>query len=137
MSSGHEGPAGRAGAAGDRHDRGGAWAPGGTAQEAGDEDVIELAGDAALEAADDLGLGLAFGGAALGVGAGAVAVGEVVCPCTASLALGADYDRCNVTLVFHIVDGEVEGTDVSGLTVAAIADSPKVMSDGNWRLEGP
>jgi hypothetical protein len=59
---------------------------------------------------------------------------EVVCPCTASLALGADYDRCNVTLVFHIVDGEVEGTDVSGLTVAAVGDSPKVMSDGNWRL---
>ena len=59
---------------------------------------------------------------------------EVVCPCTASLALGADYDRCKVTLVFHIADGKVEGTDVSGLTVAAIADSPKVMSDGNWRL---
>jgi hypothetical protein len=59
---------------------------------------------------------------------------EVVCPCTASLALGADYDRCNATLVFHIVDGEVEGVDVSGLTVAAIADSPQVMSDGNWRL---
>jgi hypothetical protein len=50
------------------------------------------------------------------------------------LTLGADYDRCNVTLVFHVVDGEVDGTDVSGLTVAAIADSPKVMSDGNWRL---
>ncbi len=31
-------------------------------------------------------------------------------------------------------DGEVEGTDVSGLTVAAVADTPKVMSDGNWRL---
>src|ERR687892_2223240 len=59
---------------------------------------------------------------------------EVVCPCTASLTLGADYDRCNVTLVFHVVDGDVEGTDVSGLTVAAIGDSPKVMSDGNWRL---
>jgi hypothetical protein len=59
---------------------------------------------------------------------------EVVCPCTASLALGADYDRCKVTLVFHIVDGDVEGTDVSGLTVAAVGDSPKVMSDGNWRL---
>jgi hypothetical protein len=59
---------------------------------------------------------------------------EVVCPCTASLALGADYDRCKVTLVFHVVDGDVEGTDVSGLTVAAIGDSPKVMSDGNWRL---
>jgi hypothetical protein len=59
---------------------------------------------------------------------------EVVCPCTASLTLGADYDRCKVTLVFHVVDGDVEGTDVSGLTVAAVADAPKVMSDGNWRL---
>jgi hypothetical protein len=59
---------------------------------------------------------------------------EVMCPCTASLALGADYDRCKVTLVFNVVDGDVEGTDVSGLTVAAVGDSPKVMSDGNWRL---
>jgi hypothetical protein len=59
---------------------------------------------------------------------------EVVCPCTASLALGADYDRCMVTLVFHITDGDVEGTDVGGLTVAAVGDSPKVMSEGNWRL---
>ena len=37
---------------------------------------------------------------------------EVVCPCTASLALGADYDRCRVTLVFHVADGDVDGTDV-------------------------
>jgi hypothetical protein len=59
---------------------------------------------------------------------------EVVCPCTASLALGADYDRCRVTLVFNVAQGDVEGTDVSGLTVAAIADTPKVMTDGNWRL---
>ena len=59
---------------------------------------------------------------------------EVVCPCTASLALGADYDRCQVTLVFNITQGNVEGTDVGGVTVAAIADSPKVMSDGGWRL---
>jgi hypothetical protein len=59
---------------------------------------------------------------------------EVVCPCTASLALGADYDRCKVTLVFHITDGDVDGTDVGGLTVAALADTPKVMTEGNWRL---
>jgi hypothetical protein len=59
---------------------------------------------------------------------------DVVCPCTASLALGADYDRCRVTLVFNIKKGEVEGVDVSGLTVAAIGDTPKVMTDGNWRL---
>ena len=59
---------------------------------------------------------------------------DVVCPCTASLALGATLDRCKVTLVFHVEDGEVEGIDVGGLTVAAIADTPKVMTDGNWRL---
>ena len=59
---------------------------------------------------------------------------NVVCPCTASLAFGATLDRCKVTLVFNIKNGEIEGTDVSGLTVAAVADTPKVMTDGNWRL---
>jgi hypothetical protein len=59
---------------------------------------------------------------------------SVICPCTASLALGATNDYCRVVLVFHVKDGEVEGTDVSGLTVAAVADTPKVMTDGNWRL---
>jgi hypothetical protein len=59
---------------------------------------------------------------------------DVMCPCTASLALGATNDYCRVVLVFHVKDGEVEGTDVSGLTVAAVADTPKVMTDGNWRL---
>jgi hypothetical protein len=57
-----------------------------------------------------------------------------VCPCTASLSFGATNDFCRVVLVFHITDGEVEGVDVSGLTVAAIADTPRVMTDGNWRL---
>lgn len=59
---------------------------------------------------------------------------DVVCPCTASLSLGADYDRCQVVLVFHIDDGDIDGVDVSGLTVAAVGDTPKVMTDGNWRL---
>jgi hypothetical protein len=59
---------------------------------------------------------------------------DVICPCTASLALGATHDRCKVVLVFNVHAGDVEGTDVSGLTMAAVADSPKVMSEGNWRL---
>jgi hypothetical protein len=59
---------------------------------------------------------------------------EVVCPCAASLTLGATYDRCRVTLVFNIVRGEVDGTDVGGLALAAVVDTPKVMSEGNWRL---
>src|SRR5436190_4821969 len=59
---------------------------------------------------------------------------DVVCPCTASLALGATKDHCRATLVFNIKSGEVEGVDVSGLTVAAVADTPRVMTDGTWRL---
>jgi len=47
---------------------------------------------------------------------------------------GATYDYCRVTLVFNIKQGEIEGTDVSGIKVAAIADTPKVMTEGNWRL---
>jgi hypothetical protein len=37
-------------------------------------------------------------------------------------------------LVFNIREGEIEGTDVGGLKVAAIADTPKVMTEGNCRL---
>jgi hypothetical protein len=59
---------------------------------------------------------------------------DIVCPCTASLALGATHDRCRVVLVFNVKQGEVEGTDVGGLAVAAVGDTPKVMSEGNWRL---
>jgi hypothetical protein len=59
---------------------------------------------------------------------------DVPCPCTASLTLGADYDRCNAVLVFHVDSGEVDGVDVSGLTVAAVADTGKYMHEGNWRL---
>src|SRR6188508_350672 len=59
---------------------------------------------------------------------------ELMCPCNLSLDHGATYDYCRVTLVFDVREGEIEETDVSGLCVAAIADTPKVMTEGNWRL---
>ena len=59
---------------------------------------------------------------------------DLMCPCNMSLDHGATYDYCRVTFVFNIREGEIEGTDVSGLKVAAIADTPKVMTEGNWRL---
>jgi hypothetical protein len=59
---------------------------------------------------------------------------ELMCPCNLSFSHGATYDFCRVTLVFNIVDGTVEDTDVSGRKVALIADTPKVMTDGNWRV---
>lgn len=59
---------------------------------------------------------------------------DVVCPCSASFSHGADYDYCRAVLAFRVAKGEIDGTDVSGLTVVAVADTPKVMTDGNWRL---
>jgi hypothetical protein len=59
---------------------------------------------------------------------------ELMCPCNLSFDHGATYDYCRVTLVFNIKEGEIEGTDVGGLKVAAIADTPKVMTEGNWKL---
>jgi hypothetical protein len=50
------------------------------------------------------------------------------------MSFGATNDYCRLTLIFHVKDGEVEGVDVSGLTVAAITETPKVMTDGSWRL---
>ena len=59
---------------------------------------------------------------------------ELMCPCNLSFDHGATYDYCRVTLVFSIKAGEIEGTDVSGLHVVAVADTPKVMTEGNWKL---
>jgi hypothetical protein len=59
---------------------------------------------------------------------------DLMCPCNMSMDHGATYDYCRVTLVFNIKEGEIEGTDVGGLNVAVIADTPKVMTEGNWRL---
>ena len=60
---------------------------------------------------------------------------EWVCPCTvSSLVAPATQERCQVVLVYHVGAGEIEGADVSGLTVAVVADTPRQMTDGNWNL---
>jgi hypothetical protein len=59
---------------------------------------------------------------------------ELMCPCNLSFDHGATYDFCRAALVFNIREGEVDGTDVAGLKVAVIIDTPKVMTEGNWRV---
>jgi len=59
---------------------------------------------------------------------------ELMCPCNLSFDHGATYDFCRVTLVFNIREGEIDGTPIGGLKVVAIAESPKIMTQGNWRL---
>ena len=58
-----------------------------------------------------------------------------VCPCTvSSLTMPATQERCQVVLIYHVDRGTIEGVDVSGLSVAVVADTPQQMTDGNWNL---
>ncbi|MDA0160608.1 DUF1326 domain-containing protein [Solirubrobacter ginsenosidimutans] len=59
---------------------------------------------------------------------------ELMCPCNLSFDHGATYDFCRATLAFEIREGEIEGTAIGGLNIVAIIDTPKVMTDGNWKL---
>ena len=59
---------------------------------------------------------------------------ELMCPCNLSFDHGATYDFCRATLAFDIREGDVDGTDISGLRIAFIIDTPKVMTEGNWRM---
>src|SRR3954453_15124943 len=59
---------------------------------------------------------------------------ELMCPCNLTFSHGATYDFCRVTLVFNIREGAVDSTDIAGGQVALIAETPKVMTDGNWRV---
>jgi hypothetical protein len=46
----------------------------------------------------------------------------------------ADEERCRLTEIYHIDDGQIEGIDVGGLTAGVLADAPGQMSEGNWRV---
>jgi hypothetical protein len=59
---------------------------------------------------------------------------ELMCRAIFRLVHGATYDFGRVTLVFNIREWQIEGIDIAGHKVAAIADTPKVMTAGNWRF---
>ncbi|MGY1624950.1 DUF1326 domain-containing protein [Geodermatophilus sp. SYSU D00965] len=59
---------------------------------------------------------------------------ELMCPCNLSFDHGATYDYCRATLAFDIREGQIDGTDVRGRRVVTIIDTPKVMTEGNWRI---
>lgn len=62
---------------------------------------------------------------------------EVACPCTvANFAAPATYEEgCKAIFGFHIDNGQIDGVDVSDLSVAVfIGDSPRMMIEGGWRV---
>jgi hypothetical protein len=56
---------------------------------------------------------------------------NVLCPCW----VGADPDNgtCDGTLSWHIEKGEIQGVDVSGLTIGILCHIPGNILKGNWR----
>jgi hypothetical protein len=59
---------------------------------------------------------------------------EMPCPCTVTFDAGADYDRCLFLMAYRVDSGEVDGVDVAGRTVAVVGDTPKVMTEGDWKV---
>jgi hypothetical protein len=57
-----------------------------------------------------------------------------MCPCNLSFDHGATYDFCRATLAFNIHEGDLDGTDIAGQKVVVVIDTPKVMTEGNWRV---
>lgn len=57
------------------------------------------------------------------------------CPCSVtSFATAGTEERCQVILNYHVQRGEIDGVDVSGLSVSVVADAPAKMLEGNWRV---
>jgi hypothetical protein len=57
---------------------------------------------------------------------------DVSCPCI--FLAPATGDTCDVFFAWHVERGEKDGVDVSGLNVALVAHSPKLMTEGNWTV---
>ena len=56
---------------------------------------------------------------------------NVLCPCW----IGEDPDNgtCDSVIAYHVDRGEIEGVDVSGLTMAMVAHIPGNVLNGNFR----
>ncbi len=60
---------------------------------------------------------------------------DFACPCTVTTFVSpGTEERCTVILAYHVARGEVDGVDVSGHSVAVVADAPAQMISGNWRV---
>jgi hypothetical protein len=57
---------------------------------------------------------------------------NVLCPCW----IGEDPDNgtCDTVVAYHIDQGAINGTDVSGLTLVLVAYIPGNILQGNWRV---
>ncbi len=57
---------------------------------------------------------------------------EVLCPCW--IGENADNGTCEASVAYHFDKGEIDGVDVSGLTLGFTTFIPGNVLDGNWRV---
>lgn len=55
-----------------------------------------------------------------------------ICPCWIGQA--PDGGHCEGTIAWHFDKGDIDGVDVSGLTIALASYIPGVAVDGNWKV---
>ena len=55
---------------------------------------------------------------------------KVLCPCW--IGEDPDFGTCDTIVAWRIDQGTIEGTDVAGLTIAAVAHVPGNILQGNW-----
>ena len=56
---------------------------------------------------------------------------KALCPCW--VGEDPDFGTCEGTLAWHFETGEVNGVDVSGITLAVLCHIPGNILEGNWR----
>lgn len=56
---------------------------------------------------------------------------DVICPCW--VGVDPDNGTCDGTMSWHFDKGEIDGVDVSGLTLAILCHIPGNVLKGNWR----
>lgn len=56
---------------------------------------------------------------------------KALCPCW--VGEDPDFGTCDGTLAWHFEKGEVNGVDVSGVTLAVLCHIPGNILEGNWR----
>ena len=57
---------------------------------------------------------------------------NVLCPCW--IGENPDNGTCDAVLAYHIDKGNINGTDVSGLTLGLLGHIPANVLQGNWRV---
>jgi hypothetical protein len=56
----------------------------------------------------------------------------VSCPCI--WVQPATQDGCDLMLAWHVTEGQMDGVDLSGLNAMMAVRTPKMMTDGGWRV---